>query len=60
MITKNKKRIVFGDYEDQLRNMFKEIQIPFMNNCPEHRKKLFVLFVCSSQILSIIRIRSFT
>lgn len=38
VITKNKKRIVFGDYEDQLRNMFKEIQIPFMNNCPEHRK----------------------
>ena len=38
VIAKNKKRIIFGEYEDQLRNMFKEIQIPFMNNCPEQRK----------------------
>jgi hypothetical protein len=38
IITKNKKRIIFGDYEDRLRNMFKEIQIPFMKNCPEQRK----------------------
>jgi hypothetical protein len=25
-------------YEELLRNMFKEIQIPFMNNCPDDRK----------------------
>ena len=28
VITKNKKRIVFGDYEDQLRNMFKKSKFP--------------------------------
>ena len=38
VITKNKKPILFGEYEEQLRNMFKEIQIPFMNNCPQERK----------------------
>ena len=25
-------------YEEQLRNMFKEIQMPFMKHCPEDRK----------------------
>jgi hypothetical protein len=38
VITGNKTPIIFGDYEDRLRNMFKEIQIPFMNNCPNERK----------------------
>ena len=38
VITGNKKPIIFGEYEDRLRNMFKEIQIPFMNNCPNERK----------------------
>ena len=38
VITGNKKLIVFGEYEDVLRTMFKEIQLPFMNNCPNERK----------------------
>jgi len=38
IISGNKTPIIFGEYEDQLRNMFKEIQIPFMANCPNERK----------------------
>tara|TARA_R110002074_G_scaffold146791_4_gene296868 strand:- start:767 stop:1912 length:1146 start_codon:yes stop_codon:yes gene_type:complete len=34
-----KKTVEFiGNYEDKLRNMFKEIQIPFSKYCPEKRK----------------------
>jgi uncharacterized Zn finger protein (UPF0148 family) len=34
-----KKTVEFiGNYEDKLRNMFKEIQIPFSKYCPETRK----------------------
>ena len=38
VITGNNTSILFGEYEERLRNMFKEIQIPFMNNCPNERK----------------------
>ena len=38
VITGNKTPIIFGEYEDRLRNMFKEIQMPFMQNCPNERK----------------------
>ena len=34
----NKAPVLLNQYEDLLRNMFKEIQIPFMKNCPEDRK----------------------
>ena len=33
-----KAPILTRQYEDQLRNMFKEIQTPFMQHCPENRK----------------------
>ena len=38
VITENNNPIIFGEYEDRLRNMFKEIQVPFMKNCPDERK----------------------
>ena len=34
----NKAPTLLNQYEELLRNMFKEIQIPFMNNCPNERK----------------------
>ena len=34
----NKAPTLLNQYEELLRNMFKEIQIPFMNNCPDDRK----------------------
>ena len=34
----NKAPTLLNRYEELLRNMFKEIQIPFMNNCPNERK----------------------
>mgnify|MGYP001217892824 CR=1 FL=1 len=34
----NKAPALLNQYEELLRNMFKEIQIPFMNNCPNERK----------------------
>ena len=34
----NKAPTLLCQYEELLRNMFKEIQIPFMKNCPEERK----------------------
>ena len=30
--------IMSREQEEQLRRMFKEIQIPFINNCPKDRK----------------------
>tara|TARA_Y100001936_G_C16060253_1_gene663705 strand:- start:812 stop:1891 length:1080 start_codon:yes stop_codon:yes gene_type:complete len=38
MINGKKAPILTRQYEDQLRNMFKEIQTPFMQHCPENRK----------------------
>ena len=32
--------------EEQLRTLFKEIQIPFSNNCPPNRKNFFIVFLC--------------
>ena len=34
----NKAPTLLNQYEELLRNMFKEIQIPFMKNCPNERK----------------------
>jgi len=34
----NKAPTLLNQYEELLRNMFKEIQIPFMKNCPDDRK----------------------
>ena len=38
VISGNKAPTLLNQYEELLRNMFKEIQIPFMNNCPNERK----------------------
>ena len=38
MITGKKAPIINRQYEELLRNMFKEIQVPFMKHCPENRK----------------------
>ena len=38
MITGKKAPIITRQCEELLRNMFKEIQVPFMKNCPEERK----------------------
>ena len=38
MINGKKAPILTRQYEEQLRNMFKEIQTPFMQHCPENRK----------------------
>ena len=38
VISGNKAPTLLTQYEELLRNMFKEIQIPFMNNCPDDRK----------------------
>ena len=38
IITNRQAPIISREYEEKLRSMFKEIQIPFMNNCPENRK----------------------
>tara|TARA_B100001094_G_C18180378_1_gene800559 strand:+ start:209 stop:1285 length:1077 start_codon:yes stop_codon:yes gene_type:complete len=38
MINGKKAPILTRQYEEQLRNMFKEIQTPFMKHCPENRK----------------------
>ena len=38
MITNRDAPIITREYEDKLRSMFKEIQLPFMNNCPQNRK----------------------
>ena len=58
VITGKKSSIIFGEYEEQLRNMFKEIQIPFMNNCPEERKNFlsysYVLYKFCELLLLIV------
>ena len=38
VISGNKAPTLLNQYEELLRNMFKEIQIPFMKNCPNERK----------------------
>jgi len=38
IITGKKTPILTREYEELLRNMFKEIQMPFMKHCPESRK----------------------
>ena len=38
VLTNRQAPIITRDYEEKLRSMFKEIQLPFMNNCPENRK----------------------
>ena len=38
MLNGKKAPILTRKYEEQLRNMFKEIQTPFMKHCPENRK----------------------
>ena len=38
IINGKKAPVLTRQYEEQLRMMFKEIQVPFMNNCPEDRK----------------------
>ena len=38
VITGNNSYIISREYEDILRNMFKEIQLPFMKHCPSSRK----------------------
>ncbi len=38
IITNRKAPIITREYEEKLRSMFKEIQVPFINNCPENRK----------------------
>ncbi len=38
VLTNRQAPIITRDYEEKLRGMFKEIQLPFMNNCPENRK----------------------
>ena len=38
IITNRDSPIIAREYEEKLRSMFKEIQIPFTNNCPENRK----------------------
>ena len=38
IISGNKSPILSRENEEQLRNMFKEIQNPFIRNCPEDRK----------------------
>ena len=38
IITNKKAPSLQSQHEELLRNMFKEIQTPFMNNCPEDRK----------------------
>ena len=38
MLNGKKAPILTRRYEEQLRNMFKEIQTPFMKHCPENRK----------------------
>ena len=38
VITNRQAPIITREYEEKLRSMFKEIQLPFMNNCPENRK----------------------
>tara|TARA_Y100000590_G_scaffold331988_1_gene377407 strand:+ start:3860 stop:4948 length:1089 start_codon:yes stop_codon:yes gene_type:complete len=38
MLNGKKAPILTRRYEEQLRNMFKEIQTPFMTHCPENRK----------------------
>jgi ribosomal protein S27AE len=38
IITNRQAPIITREYEEKLRSMFKEIQVPFMNNCPENRK----------------------
>lgn len=38
VLTNQNSPIITREYEEKLRSMFKEIQLPFMNNCPENRK----------------------
>jgi hypothetical protein len=38
VITGKKAPVLYPQYEEKLRNMFKEIQTPFMKHCPETRK----------------------
>ena len=38
IINGKKAPVLTRQYEEQLRMMFKEIQVPFMNNCPDERK----------------------
>jgi hypothetical protein len=38
IINGKKAPVLTRQYEEQLRMMFKEIQVPFMNNCPDDRK----------------------
>lgn len=38
IITNRQAPIITREYEEKLRSMFKEIQVPFMNNCPQNRK----------------------
>ena len=38
IITGKKAPIITRQYEELLRNMFKEIQVPFVKHCPEDRK----------------------
>ena len=38
VLTNRQAPIITREYEEKLRSMFKEIQLPFMNNCPENRK----------------------
>jgi len=38
IITNRQAPIITREYEEKLRSMFKEIQVPFINNCPENRK----------------------
>jgi len=37
-ITGNKSPVITREYEELLRNMFKETQSPFMKHCPDNRK----------------------
>lgn len=38
VVTGKNAPLLSTGYEEKLRNMFKEIQIPFMKHCPQHRK----------------------
>ena len=47
---------VMSETEEELRRMFKEIQLPFHKFCPGV-EKTFIVFLCFTQICSTIRIR---
>ena len=45
--------------EEELRRMFKEIQIPFHKFCPKSTKKFFILFLCTFKFVQLLELDEF-